>query len=115
MRLLRLVWLLIILGILLNRHACKRGGKVGKRKSSQRSHARFRKTNRIGERLSQLRKVAFKRARRSSSERKRFLGQLGLKKVPRGHEVDHKKPLFAGGKDKPGNMQILSKQRALIA
>eukprot|EP01039_Chlorochromonas_danica_P001955 gene1955-2133_t len=47
---------------------------------------------------------------RSFSARKRFLDSLGLEKLPRGYEVDHVKPLFAGGKDHESNMQLLPKK-----
>lgn len=47
---------------------------------------------------------------RSFSARRRFLDSLGLDKLPRGYEVDHVKPLFAGGKDHESNMQLLPKK-----
>lgn len=41
---------------------------------------------------------------------KKFLKTKGLKKAPKNKEVDHKKPLADGGKDKPNNLQILNKK-----
>ena len=48
---------------------------------------------------------------RSSSAKKRFLKNSGYSKVPNGYEVDHIVPLSKGGKDSPGNMQLLSRQQ----
>ena len=43
----------------------------------------------------------------------RFLKRLGLKKTPRGKEVDHKVPLEDGGSDTVRNLQLLTtKQHA---
>ena len=38
----------------------------------------------------------------------RFLKKLGLKKTPKGKEIDHKKPLVDGGSDTVRNMQLLT-------
>lgn len=38
----------------------------------------------------------------------RFLKSRGLTKVPKGKEVDHKKPLIDGGSDTVRNMQLLT-------
>ena len=45
---------------------------------------------------------------RSETIRAQFLAGRGMKFVPRGYEVDHIIPLWAGGKDEPSNMQILT-------
>jgi 5-methylcytosine-specific restriction endonuclease McrA len=45
---------------------------------------------------------------RNMSARNNFLKDRGLSKVPKGYQVDHKKPLYAGGADKPSNMQLLT-------
>jgi len=43
----------------------------------------------------------------------RFLKKLGLKKVPKGKEVDHKVPLEDGGSDTVRNLQLITtKQHA---
>ncbi len=43
----------------------------------------------------------------------RFLKKEGLTKVPKGKEVDHKKPLADGGSDTVRNLQLLTvKQHA---
>jgi hypothetical protein len=44
---------------------------------------------------------------RDMSERHNFLKDRGMSKVPKGYQVDHIKPLYAGGADKPSNMQLL--------
>jgi 5-methylcytosine-specific restriction endonuclease McrA len=49
------------------------------------------------------------RIKRSESAKEEFLREHGLSKVPNGYEVDHITPLYAGGSDTPGNMQLLSK------
>ncbi len=46
---------------------------------------------------------------RSEAEKKKFLRQQGLKRVPPGMEVDHIVPLSAGGSDIPANMELLPK------
>ena len=40
-----------------------------------------------------------------------FLEQKGLKKVPKGKEVDHIKPLKDGGRDTPSNLQLLTEKQ----
>jgi len=45
---------------------------------------------------------------RNMSARNNFLKDRGLSKVPKGYQVDHKKPLYAGGADTPSNMQLLT-------
>ena len=43
----------------------------------------------------------------------RFLKKEGLKKIPKGKEVDHKVPLADGGSDTVRNLQLLTvKQHA---
>jgi len=44
---------------------------------------------------------------RNMSARHNFLKDRGMSKVPKGYQVDHIKPLYAGGADKPSNMQLL--------
>jgi 5-methylcytosine-specific restriction endonuclease McrA len=46
---------------------------------------------------------------RSQAAKQQFLRNQGMRKVPKGYEVDHKVPLYAGGSDTPGNMQLLNK------
>ena len=41
----------------------------------------------------------------------RFLKKEGLRKVPKGKEVDHKKPLVDGGSDTVRNMQLLTEKQ----
>jgi 5-methylcytosine-specific restriction endonuclease McrA len=48
---------------------------------------------------------------RSEAAKEAFLKSRGLKRVPPGYEVDHKIPLWAGGSDTPGNMQLLTKEQ----
>lgn len=45
---------------------------------------------------------------RNMSARNKFLKDRRLSKVPKGYQVDHKKPLYAGGADTPSNMQLLT-------
>ena len=47
-------------------------------------------------------------SKRSPHQRSKFLKNLGIKRLGKGYNVDHIVPLFAGGKDRPSNMQILS-------
>jgi hypothetical protein len=49
------------------------------------------------------------RIERSQSAKDKFLKQHGYSKVPAGYEVDHIIPLYAGGKDEPSNMELLTK------
>ena len=44
--------------------------------------------------------------KRSYSNRRDFLRERGLEEVPEGYEIDHIIPLFEGGTDDPGNMQL---------
>jgi len=41
----------------------------------------------------------------------RFLKKEGLTKIPKGKEVDHKKPLIDGGPDTVRNMQLLTEKQ----
>ncbi len=41
----------------------------------------------------------------------RFLKKEGLTKIPKGKEVDHKKPLVDGGTDTVRNMQLLTEKQ----
>lgn len=50
-------------------------------------------------------------AERSRAQVKAFLRQQGLTLTPPGYEVDHIIPLCAGGKDRPENMQLLTKKQ----
>ena len=47
--------------------------------------------------------------KRNPNAKKQFLKQYGYKSVPKGYEVDHIVPLWKGGSDTPGNMQLLNK------
>jgi hypothetical protein len=51
------------------------------------------------------------RIERSASAKQEFLRNHGLKSVPKGYEVDHIVPLYAGGRDDPSNMQLLTTQQ----
>ncbi len=51
---------------------------------------------------------------RSEAAKEAFLKTHGLKSVPKGYQVDHKIPLYAGGKDDPSNMQLLTKEQHRI-
>jgi len=48
--------------------------------------------------------------KRKQTTRQRFLGKLGLKKVPRGKVIDHKIPLKDGGTDTLWNLHLISKK-----
>ena len=41
----------------------------------------------------------------------RFLKKEGLKKVPKGKEIDHKKPLEDSGSDTVRNLQLLTEKQ----
>ncbi len=41
----------------------------------------------------------------------RFLKKKGLKKIPKGLEIDHIKPLVDGGSHAVGNMQLLTEKQ----
>ena len=41
----------------------------------------------------------------------RFLKKLGLTKIPKGKEVDHKVPLVDGGSDTVRNLQLLTEKQ----
>jgi len=45
---------------------------------------------------------------RSESAKELFLKSRGYKDVPPGYEMDHIIPLYAGGRDDPSNMQLLT-------
>ncbi len=46
--------------------------------------------------------------KRSLENKKKFLASKGLKRTPRGYEIDHIIPLSLGGSDSPQNMQLLT-------
>ena len=48
------------------------------------------------------------KVKRSSTNKKKFLKNLGYHSVPDGYEVDHIIPLSQGGTDSPLNMQLLT-------
>lgn len=45
----------------------------------------------------------------SASAREEFLKSQGLQSVPEGHVIEHKIPLYAGGRDEPSNMQLVTR------
>ena len=47
--------------------------------------------------------------KRKSSTRQKFLEKRGLKKTPKGKEIDHKKPLADGGADTQKNLRLIKK------
>ena len=51
-----------------------------------------------------------RRHKRKTSTRQRFLKKKGLKKVPRGKEIDHKIPLSEGGSDSLRNLRLIKKK-----
>ena len=48
--------------------------------------------------------------KRSSTIRTRFLAKRGLKRTPRGKEIDHKIPLSEGGSDSLRNLRLIKKK-----
>ena len=47
--------------------------------------------------------------KRSSAIRRRFLDKRGLKKTPKGKEIDHRVPLHKGGSDSLRNLHLIKK------
>ncbi|NQV89241.1 MAG: HNH endonuclease [Parcubacteria group bacterium] len=47
--------------------------------------------------------------KRKASTVNNFLEKKGLKKVPKGKEIDHKKPLVDGGTDTQSNLHLIKK------
>ena len=47
--------------------------------------------------------------KRKATTRQKFLKKRGLKKTPKGKEIDHKKPLVDGGSDSQGNLHLIKK------
>ena len=45
----------------------------------------------------------------SASAKEDFLKSQGLQSVPEGHVIEHKIPLYAGGRDDPSNMQLVTR------
>jgi len=45
----------------------------------------------------------------SASAREEFLKSQGLQNVPEGYVIEHKIPLYAGGRDEPSNMQLVTR------
>ena len=41
----------------------------------------------------------------------RFLKKEGLRKIPKGKEIDHKVPLIDGGSDSVRNLQLLTEKQ----
>jgi len=41
----------------------------------------------------------------------RFLKKEGLTKIPKGKEIDHKRPLVDGGSDTARNLQLLTEKQ----
>ncbi len=55
--------------------------------------------------------MAPKKPKRDPEVKKRFLKKEGLTKIPKGKEVDHKKPLEDGGSDTVRNLQLLTEKQ----
>lgn len=53
---------------------------------------------------------AGRRCKRKTSTIQRFLKKRGLKKVPRGKQIDHKIPLSEGGSDSLRNLRLIKKK-----
>jgi len=51
-----------------------------------------------------------RRHKRKTSTIQRFLKKKGLKKVPRGKQIDHKIPLSKGGSDSLRNLRLIKKK-----
>ena len=51
-----------------------------------------------------------RRHKRKTSTIQRFLKKKGLKKVPRGKQIDHKIPLCKGGSDSLRNLRLIKKK-----
>ena len=49
--------------------------------------------------------------KRDPKVKERFLKKEGLTKIPKGREIDHKKPLIDGGSDTVRNMQLLTEKQ----
>ncbi|MBU1133073.1 HNH endonuclease [Patescibacteria group bacterium] len=47
--------------------------------------------------------------KRKSSTRQNFLKKRGLKKTPKGKQIDHKKSLSEGGSDSQKNLRLIKK------
>ena len=50
------------------------------------------------------------RYKRKPSTTRRFLKKRGLKKVPKGKQIDHKIPLSEGGSDSLRNLRLIKKK-----
>jgi 5-methylcytosine-specific restriction endonuclease McrA len=79
--------------------------------SSHRSHKVSPKYSKSLKYHSGVKRDSHGRIERSQSEKKAFLKSRGLTKVPRGYEVDHVIPLYAGGRDHPSNMRLITKEQ----
>ena len=55
--------------------------------------------------------MATKKPKRDPAVLERFLKKEGLTKIPKGKEVDHKKPLEDGGSDAVRNLQLLTEKQ----
>ena len=51
-----------------------------------------------------------RRHKRKTSTTKRFLEKKGLKKVPKGKQIDHKVPISEGGSDSLRNLWLIKKK-----
>ena len=51
------------------------------------------------------------RIKRSKAAKQKFMEKTGHPHGWKGHEVDHKKPLYKGGSDTPRNMQWLTEKQ----
>ena len=55
--------------------------------------------------------MATKKPKRDPAVVERFLKKEGLTKIPKGKEIDHKKPLKDGGSDTVRNLQLLTEKQ----
>lgn len=54
--------------------------------------------------------MAVRKTKRTGEGRRKLLKKKGLKKTPRGKEIDHKIPLSEGGSDTLRNVRLIRKK-----